>query len=132
MREDKMDISRGMVEFYLNKITDMRIIEYNLPADNLCEYDLYIEDVKNSATYYGDLEALKLALEYILANSNINASAMTHSEYDWDDEEVREVIHYLWRKIWPGSELISAENMQEVKLVDTSLQEWWAQNKKPQ
>jgi hypothetical protein len=94
-----MDISESMVKFYLTKLTNLWIIKNGVPAENFSEYDEYIEQIKSSAIYRGDLEALKLAFEQILANPDINTESLAESEYPWDDEEVRDIIRYIWEKI---------------------------------
>jgi hypothetical protein len=94
-----MNISESMVRFYLTKVTNLWIIKNGVPADSLSEYDDYVEDIKRSAIYRNDLEALKLAFEHILANPDIDTAPLAESEYPWDDEEVRELIQYIWKKI---------------------------------
>ncbi|WP_414549577.1 hypothetical protein [Anabaena sp. CCY 0017] len=81
-------------------MTNLWIIKNGVPADNLSAYDEYVEDIKRSAIYRNDLDALKLCFEKILADPGIDTGYLAESEYPWDDEEVREVIQYIWRKIW--------------------------------
>jgi hypothetical protein len=122
-----MKISESMVEFYLTKVTNLWIIDHGVPPYNPSEYDdYYIEDIKQSAIYRDDLDTLKLALEHIMSNPEIDTGRLADSEYDWEDEEVRELIRYIWNKIWPDSSPIPPGGPPGVKLVKMSLKEWWA------
>ena len=118
-----------MVRSYIWHVTGFWIIKNDIPADNLAEYDSFIENMKASAIHFGDLDALKIAFEYILLNSDINTESLTDSDYPWDNEEVRKIIHYAWEKIWPNSS-IHPEKLSNVKLVDIPINEWREQNMK--
>ncbi|MBW4599435.1 MAG: hypothetical protein KME29_07430 [Calothrix sp. FI2-JRJ7] len=118
-----MEISEYMVRSYLWYVTGFWIIKNDLPADHLSEYDEYIENIKSNAISKGDLDTLKLAFEYILANPEIDTESLTESDYPWDDAEVREIIRYICEKIWPDASQIPPESLAEVKLVKTPLKE---------
>ncbi len=88
-----------MVRFYLTKLTNLWIIKNGVPADSLSAYDEYVEDIKRSAIYRNEIDALKLGFEKILADPDIDTEYLAESEYPWNDEEVRELIQYIWKKI---------------------------------
>ncbi len=89
-----------MVRFYLTKVTNLWIIKNGVPADSLSEYDDYVEDIKRSAIYRNEVDRLKLSFEEIMANPDIDTGELAESEYPWDDEEVRNIIQYICKKIW--------------------------------
>jgi len=77
------------------------------------------------AEQFGDLEALKLAFEYLLSHPEIDASAFAGDRYPYDDDEVREIVRYARATIWPDAGPVP-ERGPDVRLVNLSLQEWRA------
>jgi hypothetical protein len=124
-RRMDMDISESFVEFYLSKVSNMWIIDNGIPPDDPSKYnDYYIEDVKNSAIGRDELDILKLALEYILSNPEIDTGWLADSEYEWEDSEARDLIQHIWKKIWPNTPPESTETLSEIRLVKVPLNEW--------
>ncbi|HLP91054.1 MAG TPA: hypothetical protein VK184_21030 [Nostocaceae cyanobacterium] len=106
-----------MVRDYLWYILGFWIIEHDLPADELSEYDEYIENMKMNAIRKDELDTLKLAFDHILANSKINTESLADSDYPWDDAEICEIIRYAYQKIWSNTPPIDPVASSEVKLV---------------
>lgn len=89
-----------MIRFYLTKVTNLWIIKNGVPADSLSKYDDYLENIKRSAIYRNEVDRLKLSFEEIMANPDIDTGELAESEYPWDDEEVQNIIQYIYKKIW--------------------------------
>lgn len=121
-----MNISESMVRYYLADVLLSWFNTHDLPPDDLSEYREYILDMKKGAIKHGDLEALRLAFEHILDNSHIDSERFNESLYPYDDRDVREIIHYSWKTIWPDASPVSPSGRPDVKLVSMSLEKWWA------
>lgn len=123
-----MEISESMINFYLmNVTTGGKNPDEFSPDDveNVSEYHPLIEQMKMHAIWHGDLDALKLGLEYILANPHYDCLWLAGPVYTYDEEQLREIIHYAWKTIWPDADPITPESTKDTKLVATTLDEWW-------
>ncbi|MBW4690641.1 MAG: hypothetical protein KME27_02615 [Lyngbya sp. HA4199-MV5] len=95
-----MESHKDRIERYLGDVTASWFGDNDMPADELSEYDSYIENMKMHAERFGNLDALKQFFEHLLAHPEINTEALTSSQFAWDDEQVREIIAYAHQKIW--------------------------------
>lgn len=123
-----MEISEAMINFYLmNVTTGGKNPDDFSPEDveDLSEYYSFIQNMKNHAARHGDLDTLKLGFEYILANPDYKCVWMAGPVYSYEEQQVREIIEYAWKIIWPDSKPIASGGPKDVKLVPTTLEQWW-------
>jgi hypothetical protein len=121
-----MEISRDMISFYLRKITSVYFGKHDIPPDDLSGYLDFVSDMRKHAERKGDLDYLRLGFEHVLANPNIDTVELAATDYPFDDAEVREIIHYAWKTIWPDAAPIPPGGPPGVKIVPMSLDDWWA------
>lgn len=95
-----MESSKARIKRYLPYITDGWIVDNDMPADELSEYDSYIQNMENLAANFGDLDALKQFFEHILTHPGINTEELAGSHFTWSNEQVREIITYVYQKVW--------------------------------
>ena len=91
--------------------------------------DPEIELMGNTARLMGDLEELRLGIDYYLCHPEIDLTDPFFAycdDYGWEDAEVREVLKYIRRRLWPEVE-INCEEAQQVELVPISKFDWWEQ-----
>ena len=65
------------------------------------------------------------SFEDLLSHPEIDASAFAGGRYPYDDDEVREIVHYARSTIWPDAGPVP-DRGPDVRLVNLSLQEWRA------
>lgn len=120
-----MYISEPMVRYYLANVLLSWFNNHDTPPAEIEEYYEYVLDMKKAAIKHGDLEVLQIALEYILSNQSIDCASLNEGFYPYTNEEVREIIDYSYRVIWPEFTPKPADSLASVKLVPVSLQKWW-------
>ncbi|MBI4851708.1 MAG: hypothetical protein HY819_07925 [Acidobacteria bacterium] len=120
-----MNISESMIRYYLRNITMGWFDPLDEPPEHVTGYYECVQEMKLHALSHDDLEALKLGFEWLLANPEIDCTKFSGGRYPYEPEEVREIIHYAWKTIWPDAAPITAESTKDTKLVSTTLDEWW-------
>ena len=120
-----MNISESMIRYYLRNITMGWFDPEDEPPEDITEYYKCVQDMKLHAVNHNDLDALKLGLEYLLAHPELDYTKFSGGRYPYEPEEVREIIYYAWKTIWPDSEPVSDSTLLAVKLVRMTLEEWW-------
>lgn len=127
-----MDVSESMVRFYLDNVTVSWFSSNDTPPNELSEYKPYIEDMKRSAFKHKDLETLRIVFEYLIANPNIDCERFNGPRYPFDSDEIREIICYSWRVLWPDRSTIPIRNLPNIKFIKMPLEEWWVRRTSPQ
>ena len=121
-----MIISDDMMRYYIGDITSGYFSHHDVPADNVTEYAPFIENMRKLANLHGDLDYLRLGLEYLLAHPEIELLPFAHGDsYPYWEEQIREIIEYAWKMLWPNALPISPGGPSGVELVPMSLEEWW-------
>jgi hypothetical protein len=118
-----MEISKGMVDYYLGKITIHWFDTNDLPAENLEDYyekAKYIEDI---AVENNDLKPLKIGFDYFLCNKELDLEDHGYS-YSWTDQEVRDIIKYLISIIYQNH-LTDCDCLKNHHLLNTTINDWW-------
>jgi hypothetical protein len=123
-----MDISKGMIDNYLEYVTFGWFDNESVPATSLDEYHPRVVKLAQSAKRHNDLELLRLGLDYLLCHPEIDLDGHG-GYYSWDDGDVREIIHYIRRTVWPNLPSIDPMEVKDVKLVPMSLFDWWDMRK---
>lgn len=121
-----MKISAAMVNHYLSDITVAWFNHHELPPDEIQDYFPLVQWMKQNASNHADLEYLKRAFEYLLTHPDINYEYFSGSRYPYDRDEIREIIEFAYRTIWPNTPRVLLDNSHDVQLVPISLEEWWA------
>jgi hypothetical protein len=123
-----MEISKDLIDHYLEDITLCWFNDHEVPAESLDEYYNLTSGIKQGAIRRNDLNILRLGLDYLLCHPEIDLEAHG-SRYGWDDEEVRDIIRYIRRTIWPDLPPVNPDEVKDVKLVYTSRFDWWDMRK---
>jgi hypothetical protein len=123
-----MELSNDMIDHYLDYITVGWFNDHEISADDLYEYAERLEIIKYDATRRNDLQVLRLGIDYLLCHPEIDLEGHG-GVYGWDDEEVREIIRYIRRTIWPDLPPVNPDEVKDVKLVYTSRFDWWDMRK---
>jgi hypothetical protein len=123
-----MEISKDFIDHYLEDITLCWFNDHEVPAESLDEYYNLTSGIKQGAIRRNDLNILRLGLDYLLCHPEIDLEAHG-SRYGWDDEEVRDIIRYIRRTIWPDLPPVNPDEVKDVKLVYTSRFDWWDMRK---
>lgn len=120
-----VDISESMIRYYLDSMTTGYFNTNEVPPDDVTGYLDYVLAMQRKAVDHGDLETLQIAFEYLLAHPEIDASAFGDDRYPFSDEEVRRILHYAYRTIWPERINATPSEMPNVRLIQMPLEEWW-------
>jgi hypothetical protein len=119
-----MKISKELVTHYLTSLTNTYIARFDLPPDPLDGYHDYVMRIGKDASDAGELDALKLALEHVLGNPDISSLRLASTTYPFEEEEVRDILRYMRKTLWPDAGPISPGGPPGVELVDMPLWEW--------
>jgi hypothetical protein len=123
-----MNISKGMLDHYLGYVTGHWFNDHDTPPDNINEYRSAVADIELDAARRNDFDPLRLGLDYLLCHPEIDLE--DHGScYPFLDEEVREIIRYIRRTIWPELPPVNPDEVKDVKLVYTSRFDWWDMRK---
>jgi hypothetical protein len=117
-------VNQTMVDHYLSDITVGWFARHDLPADEVDEYRPYVENIRQLALTQGDLDYLKVGLEYLLLHPEVDLEAYNGGRYPFDADEMREIIEFVYRTLWPEESL--PEQPPEVKLIQMPLSHWWS------
>ena len=78
---------------------------------------------KKNAANHKDLDALKLAFEYLLTTPDFNYEEFSGGRYPYDGEEIREIIEVAYQTIWSDSSL--PVEAPDIEIIQMPLEEWW-------
>ena len=119
-----MKISRQVLDYYIHHVTSYYILDHDDIPDELDDCHNYVLKIKDNASMDGDLEVLRLGINYLLCHPDISLD--NHGGiYTWDDEEVREILHYILSVIWPSNSKANCDEVKDIQLVDMSKYDWW-------
>ena len=125
-----MEIPRHLLDHYLANVTVGYFDSEDLLPEEVSAYHRCVLEMKLDAEHFGDLDALKVAFDYLLAHPEIDTEQFAGGRYPYDDEEVREILRYAVARIWPGAAPTAPEVLAEVRIVgDLSLDEWRRQRR---
>ena len=117
-------ISRQMLRSYLLHITIGYFNDRNIPPATLDAYIDRAEQIRLAATNQGDMAWLKLGLQHVLADKSIDASEYQGPRYPFTDPEMRDIMGYVLRTLWPEEQTDAEGLASEVELVDVALEDW--------
>lgn len=123
-----MELSRGMIDYYLGKITIHWFDSHDLPADRIEDYFEKAVYIKEVAEENDDIRYLEIGLNFLLCHPEISLEDHGYS-YSWTDEEVREVISYVRSVIFQKTNSVDCADVNNVVLTNTTVDEWWAKRK---
>jgi hypothetical protein len=87
---------------YLNCLTDVVGLEDDMPED-LEGYYGYALDILSRARYEGYLEQLRLGIEYVLGNPDLDTKFLLYDPHFCSQDEMHELLYYVWEAIWPNA-----------------------------
>lgn len=118
-----MKISKWMVERHLQTVTAYAGDNGGAPED-LTEYDEDISIMKRKAERKGDLDYLRLAIDYLITYPEADAPSLMNMFYFYDREEADELLRYIRFKVWGTDEVNNLDEVKQVELVPMPLDEW--------
>jgi hypothetical protein len=123
-----MEIATGMIREYFTYATSFIGDIGGLP-ESVTEYRNSALIMKKRAEEKGDLEALRLAIDYLLLHPNANAPSYASIHYHYDQDEMQEVLLYIRSVVWPEAAPLDAKKVKDVKIVPMSTSDWWDMRK---
>ena len=96
---------RPMVVRYLRNVTTGHFDHHDEHADDMSEYDRYIELTREEAERYGHLEDLRIGTQLILQSSDDVLQEDLSSDYRWPRGELARVLRYVHAQLWPDVEI---------------------------
>jgi hypothetical protein len=115
-----MKISKAMLKGHIGIIMSHWIMENGIPPETSDEYAPYMSELEESLTYTSDLVAFQCGIDFLLSHPEVDITFLNSSEYDWEDDEIRQLLIYIREKLWSNLNLTYSE----VELVDMPIQEW--------
>ncbi|UQA61368.1 hypothetical protein [Polyangium aurulentum] len=120
-----MRISESMIRYYLDTVTVGYFDEHDLPADDVRGYDDYIRTLKQKAVKHHDMDALRVALAYLLSSEGLDLAAFNGGRYPFDDAEMREIVRHAYEVLFAADEGLPETDLSSVELVQMPVEEWW-------
>lgn len=124
-----MKISKPMLAMYMTRFTDQLIgpdtSGVKRPAIDKSKYASLTNDLKQTASARGDLEAFKAGIEYVLGNPLIDSKDLEYSHYGFKDAEIREILGFIHHALWSEAEPIPPGGPHGVELTRTPLDDWY-------
>ena len=124
-----MRIGNGMFDHYLDKLTFEWFSDHDLPPEDMSDYDPKILALTNDARQHNDLTTFRLAMDWILLNPD-KYNLEDHGNYPFENEDVREILRYLRKKMYPDLPPPDPAEVKDVEIVPMSRFEWWDQRER--
>jgi hypothetical protein len=121
-----MKISKPMVRYFLSYVTSGYFNHHDVHPDTVEGYQECVPNIQKLATKTGDLPWLRLAFEYLLAHPEIDTEPFAGLRYPYDDEEVRDILRFLWRNLWTDRQPRPADQLPPVELAEMDADSWAA------
>ncbi len=99
-------LSEGRLAYHLGCLTSNEWLEDEWPED-LEGYYGHAQDIESRARYEGYLEQLRLGIEYVLGNPEIDTEFLMDNPHFCEPDEMRELLRYVWEVLWPNALPIS-------------------------
>lgn len=123
-----MEISESMVRHYLSCVTSY-VGDIGCIPDGVTDYYNDIIEMKKGAIHQGDLDELRLAIDYLLTHPEINPPSFAQTHYHYDDDEFEELLLYIRSVVWPQLPPPDPEEVKDVKFINISASDWWDMRK---
>jgi len=114
-----------MVRYYLDSIMTSYFNHHDVPPACVEDYFPQVMAMQRKLSVHGDENALKLACEHILENSDVDTEAFAGDRYPYSNQEIREIIRYAWKTLWPDANPLKPGGPPGVRLVEMPVEEWW-------
>jgi hypothetical protein len=119
-----MEISKALIEGYLDHVASY-IGDVGYFPDDLNEFNDSIIDMKKFAFARGDLDILRLAIDYLLTNSEIDPSSFASIHYNFEPSEMKDFLLHIRSSVWPQASAPSLEEVIDVIFINISRFDWW-------
>jgi hypothetical protein len=121
-----MDVNRWLLRHYVDYVAAGWFDPEAFPPDDVREYGKHVEELRKAALAHHEMDALRLGLDYVLAHPDLDVSDIGRTRYPYSDDEVREIMKFIRKTIWPDTPVLSAEELGGIRLIKTTLAEWKA------
>jgi hypothetical protein len=119
-----MEISRHLVDYYMRLVTAQWFAHFPAPPQILSEYSFGVEQMRHHAAVFGELDALRLGIEYLLSRKDVSCVGLGGADYPYTDSQIRDILQFAYDVIWPDAKPLPASGPRGVTLVDIPVQEW--------
>src|SRR5262245_53093067 len=92
-------IATGMVDHYLGDVTTSWFNEHDLPPDDIREYVPLMLWMKRNATNHGGLEALRVALGYLLTAPDVDLEQFAGSRYPFSAADIEQIVRLAYHSL---------------------------------
>jgi hypothetical protein len=99
---EEVVLSEHRLRKHLGCLTDTESLQEDMPED-LEGYYGYALDILSRARYEGYLEQLRLGIEYVLGNPEIDTKFLMDDPHFRSQDEMHELLRYVWEVIWPNA-----------------------------
>lgn len=98
-----MKICKWFIRDYLDLVTVCWFDHNELPPEDLGEYDPLIQQLEIAARTRNQLNLLRTCLCGVLANPTLDASDLGGGRYQFDDQEIRQIMAHVLSRLWPDA-----------------------------
>ena len=95
-------LSEHRLRKHLGCLTNNEWLEDEWPED-LEGYYGHALDIESRARYEGYLEQLRLGIEYVLGNPDLDIKFLMNNPHFCEQNELRELLRYVWEVLWPNA-----------------------------
>lgn len=119
-----MLLRKEMIDEYLSYITSLVFVDPDDVTEDMSVYDDAIEAMAGNARYDENLEYLRLAMDFLIANPENNLEQFYGSGYPFSDRELHAILQYAYQSIWPDEPISEPGEAAPVQFVDMSEPDW--------
>jgi hypothetical protein len=123
-----VQISKALIEGYLDHVASY-IGDVGYLPDDLNEYNDSILDLKKFACERGDLDILRVAIDYLLTHPEIDVSSFAAIHHQFDPDEMKDFLCHIRAIIWPQASALGLEEIINVEFINISRFDWWEMRK---
>lgn len=130
-----MEIPDGILERYVGYITSSLLVAEEGVPEDVSEYLSDVILIRKGALANEHLDALEVSLRYLLSTGALDESLrsrMSGPFYDFDKDEMFEILKYIYSQIWCDGREPHFDEVPNIKLVKVScveLENWKQKNR---
>src|SRR5262249_27752145 len=96
-----MDITVELLKTYLRALTTGWSVRESGPPDSPFEYAYHVNRLKPRVEGAGEMEPLRLGIEYLLAHPEIDYGPIISTTTPYTNESARELLVFMHEHLWP-------------------------------
>lgn len=119
-----MRLRKGLIADYLMYITSLEFVNPGDVIEDMTVYDEAIDAMARNARYDNNLEALRLAIDSLIADPEGRLRMFYGSGYPFSDRELLSILRYAYQTIWPDAYLSGPGESVPIEFVEMTQSEW--------